>query len=156
MPTLWLAVVLAAVIGLHVGVVGSLDNSLVQTAADPAYLGRVTSAVMFTMVGLAPLSYPLVGAAIGAWGAAPRASAAAFSSGRGDGRDLRRGAARRTGPAVTRDHVGTRAPAQGSQVPPQRTYAVLRRNALVVTDCRGMGHRSAQRDGPVCHEETRR
>jgi len=70
-PTLWLAVVLAAVIGLHVGVVGSLDNSLVQTAADPAYLGRVTSAVMFTMVGLAPFSYPLVGAAIGAWGAAP-------------------------------------------------------------------------------------
>ena len=26
---------------------------------------------MFTMVGLDPLSYPLVGAAIGAWGAAP-------------------------------------------------------------------------------------
>ncbi|SCD32090.1 hypothetical protein GA0115245_14766 [Streptomyces sp. di188] len=26
---------------------------------------------MLTMVGLAPLSYPLVGAAIGAWGAAP-------------------------------------------------------------------------------------
>ncbi|MGA5207845.1 MFS transporter [Streptomyces variegatus] len=70
-PTLWLAVVLAAVIGLNVGVVGSLDNALIQTAADPAYLGRVTSVVMLTMVGLAPLSYPLVGAAIGAWGAAP-------------------------------------------------------------------------------------
>lgn len=26
---------------------------------------------MLTMVGIAPLSYPLVGAAIGAWGAAP-------------------------------------------------------------------------------------
>lgn len=26
---------------------------------------------MLTMVGLAPLSYPLVGAATGAWGAAP-------------------------------------------------------------------------------------
>lgn len=46
-------------------------NALTQTAADPAYLGRVTSVVMLTMVGLAPLSYPLVGAAIGAWGAAP-------------------------------------------------------------------------------------
>ncbi|MEV3933115.1 MULTISPECIES: MFS transporter [unclassified Streptomyces] len=70
-PTLWIAVVLAAVIGLSAGVFGSLDNALIQTAADPAYLGRVTSVVMLTMVGLAPLSYPLVGAAIGAWGAAP-------------------------------------------------------------------------------------
>ncbi|MFF4803440.1 MFS transporter [Streptomyces sp. NPDC001351] len=70
-PTLWLAAVLAAVIGLCAGIFGSLDNTLIQTAADPAYLGRVTSVVMLTMVGLAPLSYPLVGAAIGAWGAAP-------------------------------------------------------------------------------------
>lgn len=50
---------------------GSLNNALLQTAADPAFLGRVTSVVMLTMVGLAPLSHPLVGAAIGAWGAAP-------------------------------------------------------------------------------------
>lgn len=70
-PALWIAVVLAAVIGLSAGVFGGLDNALIQTAADPAYLGRVTSVVMLTMVGLAPLSYPLVGAAIGAWGAAP-------------------------------------------------------------------------------------
>jgi MFS family permease len=70
-PVLWLAAVLAAVIGLNAGVFGSLDNALIQTSADPAYLGRVTSVVMLTMVGLAPLSYPLVGAAIGAWGAAP-------------------------------------------------------------------------------------
>lgn len=70
-PTLWLAAVLAAVIGLGAGVFGSLDNALIQTAADPAYLGRVTSVVMLTMVGLAPLSYPLVGAAIRAWGSAP-------------------------------------------------------------------------------------
>ncbi|WP_406340593.1 MFS transporter [Streptomyces sp. NBC_00648] len=70
-PTLWMAVVLAGVIGLSAGVFGSLDNALIQTAADPAYLGRVTSVVMVTMVGLAPLSYPLVGAAVGAWGAAP-------------------------------------------------------------------------------------
>ncbi|MGO4424921.1 MFS transporter, partial [Streptomyces sp. MCAF7] len=70
-PTLWLAAVLAAVIGLNAGVFSSLGNALIQTAADPAYLGRVTSVVMLTMVGLAPLSYPLVGAAIGVWGAAP-------------------------------------------------------------------------------------
>ncbi|MFJ9455190.1 MFS transporter [Kitasatospora sp. NPDC101447] len=70
-PALWLAAVLAAVIGLCAGVFGSLNNALMQTAADPAYLGRVTSVVMLTMVGIAPLSYPLVGAAIGAWGTAP-------------------------------------------------------------------------------------
>jgi MFS family permease len=70
-PSLWLAAVLAAVIGLSAGVFGSLNSALIQTAADPAYLGRVTSVAMLTVVGLAPLSYPVVGAAIGAWGAAP-------------------------------------------------------------------------------------
>ncbi len=70
-PTLWLAAVLAAVIGLNAGVFGSLDNALIQTAADPAPLGRVTSVVRLTMVGVAPLSHPLVGADFGAWGAAP-------------------------------------------------------------------------------------
>jgi MFS family permease len=67
-PSLSTAVALAAVIGLCAGVFGSLNNALLQTAADPRYLGRVTSVVMLTMVGLAPLSYPLVGAAIAAWG----------------------------------------------------------------------------------------
>ncbi|MEU4115610.1 MFS transporter [Kitasatospora sp. NPDC028055] len=70
-PTLWSAAVLAALVGLNAGIFGTLDGALVQTTADPAYLGRVTSVVMLTMVGLAPLSYPLVGAAIGTWGAAP-------------------------------------------------------------------------------------
>ncbi|MFE4516747.1 MFS transporter [Kitasatospora sp. NPDC056783] len=70
-PSLWAATVLAALVGLSAGVFGSLDGALIQTAADPAYLGRVTSVVMLTMLGFAPLSYPLVGAAIGAWGAAP-------------------------------------------------------------------------------------
>ncbi|MER0244553.1 MFS transporter [Streptomyces sp. HSW2009] len=70
-PTVWLAAALAATVGLCAGVFGSLNNALIQTAADPSYLGRVTSVVMVTMVGVAPLSYPLVGAAIGAWGAAP-------------------------------------------------------------------------------------
>ncbi|MEV7868143.1 MFS transporter [Streptomyces sp. NPDC088124] len=70
-PALWTAAALAVVTGLSAGVFGGLSSTLVQTAADPAFLGRVTSVVMLTMVGLAPLSYPLVGAAIGAWGAAP-------------------------------------------------------------------------------------
>ncbi|MFZ4266225.1 MFS transporter [Streptomyces arboris] len=70
-PALPLAVALAAAVGLAMGVCGTLANALVQTAADPAYLGRVTSVVMLTSVGLAPMSYPVVGAAIGAWGSAP-------------------------------------------------------------------------------------
>ncbi|WP_405509192.1 MFS transporter [Streptomyces cyaneofuscatus] len=70
-PTLPLAVAVALATGLAMGVCGTLCNALVQTAADPAYLGRVTSVVMLTSVGLAPMSYPAVGAAIGAWGAAP-------------------------------------------------------------------------------------
>jgi MFS family permease len=69
-PDLYLAAAVAAVTGLSAGVFGSLSNTLVQTEADPAYLGRVTSVVMITSVGLAPLTYPLVGAAIGVWGAA--------------------------------------------------------------------------------------
>ncbi|WP_433398114.1 MFS transporter [Streptomyces sp. CA-146814] len=70
-PALPLAVALAAASGLAMGVCGTLANALVQTAADPAYLGRVTSVVMLTSVGLAPMSYPVVGAAIGVWGSPP-------------------------------------------------------------------------------------
>ncbi|MER6298732.1 MFS transporter [Kitasatospora sp. NPDC001539] len=70
-PSLGAAALLGALVGLGAGVFGSLDSALIQTAADPAYLGRVTSVAMLTMVGLAPLSYPVVGAAIGVWGAAP-------------------------------------------------------------------------------------
>ncbi|MFI6151257.1 MFS transporter [Kitasatospora sp. NPDC051170] len=70
-PDLWAAVALAALAGLSAGVFGSLDNTLIQTASDPAYLGRVTSVVMVTMLGLSPLAYPLVGAAIAIWGVTP-------------------------------------------------------------------------------------
>ncbi|MFF4243342.1 MFS transporter [Streptomyces sp. NPDC001822] len=70
-PSLPLAVTLATTVGAAMGICGGLGSALVQTAADPAYLGRVTSVVMLSVLGLAPLSYPLVGAAIGAWGAAP-------------------------------------------------------------------------------------
>ncbi|MFD8785358.1 MFS transporter [Kitasatospora sp. NPDC059599] len=70
-PSLWTATALAALVGLTAGVSGSLTHALVQTATDPAYLGRVTSVMMLALIGLAPLSYPVVGAAVGAWGAAP-------------------------------------------------------------------------------------
>jgi MFS family permease len=70
-PALWVTVALAAAVGLCAGVFGSLNSTLIQVAADPAFLGRVTSVMMIMMVGLAPLSYPLVGAAIGVWGTAP-------------------------------------------------------------------------------------
>ncbi|MFE1407151.1 MFS transporter [Streptomyces sp. NPDC058770] len=70
-PALWVAVVLAVLSGLNAGVFGSLGSTLMQTAADPVYLGRVTSVFMLTMVGLAPFSYPVVGAAIGTWGPGP-------------------------------------------------------------------------------------
>ncbi|WP_327380406.1 MFS transporter [Streptomyces sp. NBC_01212] len=70
-PALWIAVAMALVTGLCAGTFGGVNNALVQAATDPAYLGRVTSVVMLAMVGLAPLGYPLVGAAIGAWGSAP-------------------------------------------------------------------------------------
>ncbi|MEU6440765.1 MFS transporter [Streptomyces sp. NPDC047046] len=70
-PVLGVVVGCAALTGLAAGTAGALDNSLLQNAADPAYLGRVTSVVMLTMVGLAPLSYPVAGAAIGVWGAGP-------------------------------------------------------------------------------------
>ncbi|MFE1953263.1 MFS transporter [Streptomyces sp. NPDC059524] len=69
--TIALAAVLAAVIGLSAGTFGSLNNALVQSASDPAYLGRVTSVIMLITVGIAPLSYPIVGTAIAAFGTAP-------------------------------------------------------------------------------------
>ncbi|WP_030231429.1 MFS transporter [Streptomyces sp. NRRL S-350] len=70
-PRLGTAAVLAALVGLSAGVSGGLMHALVQSSTEPAYLGRVTSVVMLAMLGLAPLSYPLGGAAIGVSGAAP-------------------------------------------------------------------------------------
>ncbi len=79
-PSLPYAVAVSAAVGLSLGICGTLGNALVQTAADPAYLGRVTSVVMLTSLGLVPLSYPVVGAAIGC-GEPPRSSWAAEPSG---------------------------------------------------------------------------
>ncbi|MEW1630034.1 hypothetical protein AB0387_21965 [Streptomyces sp. NPDC089173] len=48
----------ALAMGLVMGVCGTLGNALVQAAANPTHLGRVTSVVMPTAVGPAPLSHP--------------------------------------------------------------------------------------------------
>ncbi|MFG2747761.1 MFS transporter [Streptomyces xanthophaeus] len=70
-PTLPVAVVLAVLTGLVCGVCGGLAVALIQSATDPAYLGRVSSVMAFTAVGLAPLAYPLAGAAAALWGVTP-------------------------------------------------------------------------------------
>ncbi|MFD4632206.1 MFS transporter [Streptomyces sp. NPDC058284] len=58
-------------VGLCIGLGGALIGALTQTVADPAYLGRVTSVAALFSMGMAPLCYPVVGAAIGAWGIEP-------------------------------------------------------------------------------------
>lgn len=70
-PGLAAAVAVAALVGVLTGVSGSLCGALLQTASDPAHLGRVTSLATFVSLGLAPLSFPLTGAAVGLWGATP-------------------------------------------------------------------------------------
>ena len=70
-PSAGFAVAACGLGGLAGGVCGGLAYALIQTSAAPAYLGRVTAATTLTGLGLAPLCYPLVGAAIGAWGSAP-------------------------------------------------------------------------------------
>jgi MFS family permease len=69
--SLGFSIVMAVLTGLFCGVCGGLSASLVQTAAAPGYLGRVTSVMSLTSFGLAPLAYPLFGAAVGAWGPTP-------------------------------------------------------------------------------------
>ncbi|MBC9714773.1 MFS transporter [Streptomyces sp. TRM66268-LWL] len=71
MPTLSAAVGMSLLSGLLCGMCGGLAIALIQTSAEPGYLGRVTSAMSLTGVGLTPLSFPLFGAAISAWGVRP-------------------------------------------------------------------------------------
>ncbi|MFE2844112.1 MFS transporter [Streptomyces scopuliridis] len=70
-PSLALAVLAGAFIGLLAGLSGALTGALLQTAADPAYLGRVTSVATLFTLGVAPLCYPVTGAAVGLWGTGP-------------------------------------------------------------------------------------
>ncbi|MEV7655355.1 MFS transporter [Streptomyces anulatus] len=70
-PSVPLAAATAAVVGLFIGLAGALCGALVQTVADPAYLGRVTSVSTLFTYALIPLSYPVTGAAIALWGTGP-------------------------------------------------------------------------------------
>ncbi|MFI8512476.1 MFS transporter [Streptomyces sp. NPDC085460] len=65
------AVLVALCIGLLAGLSGALCNALVQTECDPAYLGRVSAVASLGSLGIAPLGYPVTGAALGAWGPGP-------------------------------------------------------------------------------------
>ncbi|MFF8730783.1 MFS transporter [Streptomyces sp. NPDC015171] len=69
--TLPAAVGTAVLVGLLTGLSGALCGALLQTQADPAYLGRVTSVSGLVSLGLTPLSMPFAAAAIGAWGLGP-------------------------------------------------------------------------------------
>ncbi|MGW2424631.1 MFS transporter [Streptomyces sp. NPDC001709] len=70
-PTLAVAVGTALLVGLLTGLSGALCGALLQTQADPAFLGRVTAVSSLVSLGLTPLSMPLAAAAIGTWGPGP-------------------------------------------------------------------------------------
>ncbi|WP_411074324.1 MFS transporter [Streptomyces sp. cmx-4-7] len=70
-PLLPVAVFLALSVGLLAGLSGALAGALLQTECDPAYLGRVSAVASLCSLGLAPLSFPVTGAAIGLWGPGP-------------------------------------------------------------------------------------
>lgn len=58
----------ALCIGLLAGLAGALCGALTQTAAGPAYVGRVTAASTLVGFGVAPLTFPVVGWAADRWG----------------------------------------------------------------------------------------
>uniref|UniRef100_A0AAU2VX91 MFS transporter n=1 Tax=Streptomyces sp. NBC_00008 TaxID=2903610 RepID=A0AAU2VX91_9ACTN len=70
-PSVPLAAGVALLVGLFAGLGGALCGALIQTAADPAYLGRVTSVSTLFTHALSPLSYPATGAAVALWGTGP-------------------------------------------------------------------------------------
>ncbi|MFD3585106.1 MFS transporter [Streptomyces sp. NPDC058683] len=70
-PGLAGAVGVALLIGLLAGLSGAMCSALLQTQADPAYLGRVTAVSSLISLGLTPLSMPFAAAGIGAFGPGP-------------------------------------------------------------------------------------
>ncbi|MFI6692402.1 MFS transporter [Streptomyces sp. NPDC050433] len=70
-PTVALAAVAGLCVGLLAGLAGGLCGALTQTVTEPGYLGRVTSVATFFTLGIAPLSFPVTGAAVGLWGTGP-------------------------------------------------------------------------------------
>ncbi|MFF1294467.1 MULTISPECIES: MFS transporter [unclassified Streptomyces] len=94
-PSLGVAVGTALLVGLLAGLSGAMCGALLQTHADPAYLGRVTAVASLMSLGFAPLSMPLSAAAIGTWGTGPVFAVSAAVCGLGGvvalcARDLRR------------------------------------------------------------------
>ncbi|NNN33657.1 MFS transporter [Streptomyces sp. S3(2020)] len=94
-PSIAVAVGTALLVGLLAGLSGAMCGALLQTQADPAYLGRVTAVASLVSLGFAPLSMPLSAAAIGAWGTGPVFAVSAVVCGLGGVvalcvRDLRR------------------------------------------------------------------
>lgn len=69
-PALWIAVATGACLGILAGVLNVVTAALIQTHASAAYLGRVVSVLTLVTVGMTPLVYPIMGAAIGVWGSA--------------------------------------------------------------------------------------
>ena len=65
------AAAVALLAGLAGGICGGLAIALIQSAVDPSYLGRVTAVIGLTGFGLAPLIYPVFGAAVAVWGPTP-------------------------------------------------------------------------------------
>lgn len=70
-PALAGAVGIAVLVGLLTGLSGAVCGALLQTQAEPAYLGRVTAVAGIVSLGIAPLSMPVSAAAIGVWGTGP-------------------------------------------------------------------------------------
>ncbi|KOG35729.1 MFS transporter [Streptomyces resistomycificus] len=70
-PGVLAAAGVALLVGLLAGLSGALCAALLQTQAEPAYLGRVTAVSGLVSLGFAPLSMPLSAAAIGVWGTGP-------------------------------------------------------------------------------------
>jgi hypothetical protein len=71
LPSVTLAAAAAVCVGLFAGLGGSLSGALIQTVTEPAYLGRVTSVSTLFTHAIAPLSYPVTGAAVAVWGTGP-------------------------------------------------------------------------------------
>ncbi|MEV6744563.1 MFS transporter [Streptomyces sp. NPDC088394] len=71
LPSVALAAAAAVCVGLFAGLGGSLCGALIQTVTEPAYLGRVTSVSTLFTHAIAPLSYPVTGAAVAVWGTGP-------------------------------------------------------------------------------------
>ncbi|MET9255674.1 MFS transporter [Streptomyces sp. NPDC003717] len=69
-PSLPAAVALAALVGAGSGTTVTLTGALVQSAADPRYLGRVTSLTTLCTLGLSPALLPLAGLTTQLWGPA--------------------------------------------------------------------------------------